>query len=95
VYALNQIHQSSIAKISTKIKNYQHFRDNNILQIIDFMPFYQSALTGDLTLFKKLRTNIEKIFLENKVTGEELKNNCCRRRSIVYVKTNRLRIQKV
>ena len=73
VYALNQIHQSSIAKISTKIKNYQHFRDNNILQIIDFKPFYQSALTGDLTLFKKLKTNIEKIFLENKVSGEKLK----------------------
>jgi hypothetical protein len=73
VYALNQFHQSSIARISTKIKNYQHFLDNNSLQIIDFEPFYQSALTGNLTLFKKLKTNIEKIFLENKGNGEKLK----------------------
>jgi len=73
VYALNQFHQSSIAKISTKIKNYQYFIDSNRLQIIDFEPFYQSALTGDLTLFKKLKINIEKIFLEKKRNGEKLK----------------------
>ena len=52
VYAFNQFHEANISRISTKIKNYQHHLDNNSLQIIDFDPYYQSALTGNLTLFK-------------------------------------------
>jgi len=55
VYAFNQFSQSSISRISTKIKNYQHHLDNNSLQIIDFNPYYQSALTDNLTLFKNLK----------------------------------------
>ena len=73
VFAFNQFHQSSISRISTKIRNYQHHLDNNSLQIIDFEPYYQSALTGNLTLFKNLKKNLEKIFRENKVRGEKLK----------------------
>jgi CheY-like chemotaxis protein len=73
VYAFNQFHQSSISRISTKIKNYQHHLDNNSLQIIDFEPYYQSALTGNLTLFKNLKKNLEKISCENKVRGDKLK----------------------
>jgi CheY-like chemotaxis protein len=73
VYAFNQFHQSSISRISTKIKNYQHHLDNNNLQIIDFEPYYQSALTGNLTLFKNLKKNLEKISCENKVRGDKLK----------------------
>ena len=73
VYAFNQFHQSSISRISTKIKNYQHHLDNNNLQIIDFEPYYQSALTGNLTLFKNLKKNLVKISCENKVRGDKLK----------------------
>ncbi len=73
VYAFNQLHQSSISRISTKIKNYQQHLDNNSLQIIDFEPYYQSALTGNLTLFKNLKNNLEKIFHENKTRGDKLK----------------------
>ena len=73
VYAFNQFHQSSISRISTKIRNYQHHLDNNNLQIIDFEPFYQSALTGNLTLFKNLKKNLEKISRENNVRGEKIK----------------------
>jgi peptidyl-tRNA hydrolase len=73
VYAFNQLHQSSISRISTKIKNYQHHLDNNSLQIIDFEPYYQSALAGNLTLFKNLKKNLEKIFHENKARGDKLK----------------------
>ena len=85
VYAFNQFHQSSISRISTKIKNYQHHLDNNSLQIIDFDPYYQSALTGNLTLFKNLKKNLEKIFRENKVTRRQTKNNCFRRRGMLFM----------
>jgi CheY-like chemotaxis protein len=73
VYAFNQLHQSSISRILTKIRNYQHHLDNNSLQIIDFEPYYQSALTGNLTLYKNLKKNLEKIFRENKARADELK----------------------
>lgn len=73
VYAFNQLHQSSISRILTKIKNYLHHLDNNSLQIIDFEPYYQSTLTGNLTLFKNLKKNLAKIFRENKAGGDELK----------------------
>lgn len=73
VYAFNQLHQSSISRILTKIKNYQHHLDNNSLQIIDFEPYYQSALTDNLTLFKNLKKNLEKIFREIKARGDQLK----------------------
>ena len=43
------------------------------MQIIDFEPYYQSALTGNLTLFKNLKKNLEKIFHENKAGGDKLK----------------------
>jgi hypothetical protein len=61
VYPFNQLHQSSISRISTKIKNYKHHLDNNSLQIIDFEPSYQSALAGNLTLFKNLKKSRENI----------------------------------
>ena len=43
------------------------------MQIIDFEPYYQSALAGNLTLFKNLKKNLEKIFHENKAGGDKLK----------------------
>jgi CheY-like chemotaxis protein len=43
------------------------------LQIIDFEPYYQSALAGNLTLFKNLKKNLEKIFHENKAREDKLK----------------------
>lgn len=61
VYSFNKFHQPSISRISTKIKNYQHHQDNNNVQIIDFEPYYQSGLTGNLTLFKNLKKSRENI----------------------------------
>jgi hypothetical protein len=44
VHAFDQLNISSISNLSTKIKNYQEHLDNNNLQIINFRPYYESAL---------------------------------------------------
>jgi hypothetical protein len=45
VYAFDKSHISSIANLSTRIKNYQEHVNNNNLQIINFLPYYESALS--------------------------------------------------
>lgn len=59
VYAFDQTHTLGIAKLSAKIKNYQENINNKDLQIINFKPYFESALCDNLLLFEDLKTNLE------------------------------------
>jgi CheY-like chemotaxis protein len=71
VYAFDKLHISSFSNLSTKIKNYQEHIDNNNLQIINFRPYYESALGRNLVLFKNLKANLEKLFRDLDVKGKK------------------------
>jgi hypothetical protein len=46
---------SSISNLSSKIDNYKENIESGELQIVDFKPYYESALHGDLSTFNKLK----------------------------------------
>lgn len=71
VYAFDQLNISSISNLSTKIKNYAEHLDNNNLQIIDFRPYYESALGRNLVLFENLKSNLEKLLRDLVVKGKK------------------------
>jgi CheY-like chemotaxis protein len=71
VYAFDQLNISRISNLSTKIKNYQEHLDNNNLQIINFRPYYESALGRNLVLFENLKSNLEKLLRELVVKGKK------------------------
>jgi CheY-like chemotaxis protein len=71
VYAFDTLNISSITNLSTKIKNYQEHVDNNNLQIINFRPYYESALGRNLVLFENLKANLEKLLRDLVVKGKK------------------------
>jgi CheY-like chemotaxis protein len=50
---------SNISNLSSKIDNYKENIDSGELQIVNFKPFYESALLGDLSPFNKLKAELE------------------------------------
>jgi hypothetical protein len=46
---------SSISNLSSKIDNYKENIVSGELQIVNFKPYYESALHGDLSPFNKLK----------------------------------------
>jgi len=71
VYAFDQLHISNMENLFTKIENYQSHIDNNNLQIINFRPYYESALRGNLLPFENLKANLEKLLHDRIVQGKE------------------------
>lgn len=71
VYAFDTLNISSITNLSSKIKNYQEHLDNNNLQIINFRPYYESALGRNLVLFENLKENLEKLVRNLVVKGNK------------------------
>ena len=71
VYAFDTLNISSITNLSTKIKNYQEHLDNNNLQIINFRPYYESALGRNLLQFENLKVNLEKLLRDLIVKGKK------------------------
>ena len=51
---------SSISNLSSKIDNYKENIESGELQIVDFKPYYESALQGDLSTFNKLKVELRK-----------------------------------
>jgi hypothetical protein len=51
---------SSISNLSSKIDNYKENIESGELQIVDFKPYYESALHGDLSTFNKLKMELGK-----------------------------------
>jgi CheY-like chemotaxis protein len=71
VYAFDRLNISSISNLSNKIKNYQEHVENNNLQIINFRPYYESALGRNLVLFENLKSNLEKLVRDLIVKGKK------------------------
>ena len=71
VYAFDRLNISSITNLSAKIKNYQEHVDNNNLQIINFRPYYESALGRNLVLFENLKSNLENFLRDLVVKGKK------------------------
>jgi hypothetical protein len=50
---------SLIEDLSSRIINYEENIKNENLKFINFKPYYESALKGDLTLFQNLKAKLE------------------------------------
>ena len=73
VHALDQSHMLGIARLSAKIKNYQENINNKNLQIINFSPHFESALSGNLRLFEDLKTNLENMVHDLMMQGRKVR----------------------
>ena len=57
--------------MSSNIDNYNENIERGELRIINFKPYYQSALQGDLSLFKKLNTEMKKTLCHRQSKGKK------------------------
>ena len=73
VHVLDQSHQLSIEKLSVKIKNCKENIRNKNLQIINFRPYYESALNGNLFPFEELKNRLEEMIDDLRVEGNKEK----------------------
>jgi CheY-like chemotaxis protein len=71
VHALDQSHMLGIPRLSAKIKNCQENISNKNLQIINFKPYFESALCGNLLLFEDLKTNLENMVYDLMMQGNK------------------------
>lgn len=62
---------SGIARLSAKIKSCQANINNKNLQIINFKPHFESAVSGNLFLFEDLKTNLENMVHELIMQGRK------------------------
>ena len=62
---------SSISNLSPNIDNYKENIERGELRIVDFKPYYESALNADLRPFKKLKTEVEEILNNRKSEGKK------------------------
>ncbi|HSF51328.1 MAG TPA: response regulator [Nitrososphaeraceae archaeon] len=62
---------SNISNLSSKIDNYKENIENGELQIVNFKPYYESALHGDLSPFKMLKTELEKTLCQRQSEGKK------------------------
>ena len=60
-----------ISNLSSKIYNYKENIESGELQIINFKPYYESALHGDLSPFNKLKTELEKTQRQRRSEGKK------------------------
>jgi CheY-like chemotaxis protein len=60
VYATVDAHRQGFANsLAEKIDGYKRHVDNGDLLIVDFMPFYESALAGNFDNFNRLKAKVE------------------------------------
>jgi CheY-like chemotaxis protein len=62
---------SSISNLSSKIDNYKENIENGELKIVNFKPYYESVLHGDLSPFNKLKAELEKTQCQRKAEGKK------------------------
>jgi CheY-like chemotaxis protein len=62
---------SNISNLSTKIDNYKENIERDELRIVDFKPYYKSALNVDFRPFKKLRKELEETLNQRKSEGKK------------------------
>jgi len=71
INAYNSESSSNISNLSTKIDNYKENIESGELRIINFKPYYESALHGDLSPFKKLKTEMEETLCHRQSEGKK------------------------
>lgn len=71
VYASDESHLLGIEKLSDRIKNYKGNIVNKNLQIINFKPYIESALSGRLFPFEELKNNLEETIKDLRVEGKK------------------------
>jgi len=62
---------SLIDNLSSRIINYEENIQNGNLQFINFKPYYESALKGDLALFEKLKIELERTLSKRLSEGKK------------------------
>ena len=62
---------SNITNLSSKIDNYKENIERDELRIIDFKPYYKSALNVDFRPFKKLKKELEETLNYRKFEGKK------------------------
>jgi len=62
---------SNISNLSTKIENYKENIERDELRIVDFKPYYKSALNVDFRPFKKLKNELEETLNQRKSEGKK------------------------
>ena len=62
---------SNISNLSTKIDNYKENIERDELRIVDFKPYYKSALNVDFRPFKKLKNELEETLNHRKSEGKK------------------------
>lgn len=71
VHALDQSHMLGIEKLSDRIKHCKENIGNKNLQIINFRPYLESALNGNLSPFEELKNNLEETINDLIVKGKK------------------------
>jgi CheY-like chemotaxis protein len=61
VHAIDESSDLSFYQLSKKVTKCQENIDRNNLLVVDFKPYYESALKGDFTLFRQLKERLESI----------------------------------
>ena len=67
----NSKDMSLIDSLSSSIINYEENIQNENLRFINFKPYYESALIGDLTPFEKLKSELEYILFQRISKGKK------------------------
>jgi hypothetical protein len=62
---------ANISNLSSKIDDYKENIESGELQIVNFKPYYESALDGDLSTFNKLKIYWEKTQLQRISDGKK------------------------
>ena len=62
---------SNISNLSSNIDNYKENIERDELRIVDFKPYYESALNVDFRPFKKLKTELEETLNRRKSEGKK------------------------
>jgi CheY-like chemotaxis protein len=56
--------------LAAKITDYRNNLDEGNLEIINFRPYYESALDGNILPFKELKSRLEKVVLQRRNEGK-------------------------
>lgn len=71
VHALDQSHPLGIEKLYSKIKDCKENIHNKNLKIVDFEPYFKSALRGNIFPFEELKNYLENAVDDRIVKGEK------------------------
>ncbi len=69
--AYDSTSSSNISNLSSKIYNYKENIESGELKIVNFKPYYESALHGDLSSFNKLKAELEETLNHRKSEGKK------------------------